>query len=562
MIPARAPDVQYAAELAAAARVAPACHPESMHRRRLAAALLAAVMIAYAVPPFALGAEPDFPRGYTGYHTHRELRAELEATAAAYPAIVRAFSIGTSYGNRQLWAAKVSDNVAVDESEPEVLYDGGHHADEHMSVEMTLRILRWLTRGYGHDPRITGIVDGRELWIVFSVNPDGAEFDIKGGRFHYWRKNRQPTPGTSFTGTDLNRNYGYRWGGGGRTSSNPQAITYRGPRPFSAPETQAMGDFLASRVVGGRQQIRAAITFHETGRLVMWPYGYTHTDVPGDMTRSDHAAFVALGHRMAGTNGYRPQQASDLYITSGTTRDYEYGVYRIFGYTFELSNRDYMDDSLIGSETGRNREAVLLLAERAWCPLSLLGPTVRRLRCGALDDDLEVTRGWRIDPFGSDTATSGTWQRANPAGTALAGPKQLDAPASGIRALVTGPARGRGARSFDLDGGRTSVLSPPIALAASAGQRLMFRYYLAHGPDSSSDDALRVSVVVGGASQQVFVERGAGNDDDAAWATATVSLDGWAGQTIRILITATDAGSMSLVEAGIDDVRVTRGAGG
>ena len=48
-------------------------------------------------------------------------------------------------------------------------------------------------------------------------------------------------------------------------STNPQAITYRGPTAFSAPETRAMRDFLASRVVDGRQQIRTAITFHEYG---------------------------------------------------------------------------------------------------------------------------------------------------------------------------------------------------------------------------------------------------------------------------------------------------------
>ena len=77
-------------------------------------------------------------------------------------------------------------------------------------------------------PRITNIVNSREIWIVFTVNPDGAEYDISGGKFHYWRKNRQPTPGTTSIGTDLNRNYGYHWGGGGRTSSNPAAITYRG----------------------------------------------------------------------------------------------------------------------------------------------------------------------------------------------------------------------------------------------------------------------------------------------------------------------------------------------
>ena len=67
-----------------------------------------------------------------------------------------------------------------------------------------------------------------------------------------------------------------------------------------------MRDFLASRVVGSRQQIRTHITFHEAGRLVMWPYGYTYTNLPGDMTAQDYQAFVHMGRAMAKTNGYRP----------------------------------------------------------------------------------------------------------------------------------------------------------------------------------------------------------------------------------------------------------------
>ncbi len=264
-----------------------------------------------------------------------------------------------------------------------------------------------------------------------------------GGKFHFWRKNRQPTPGTTAKGTDLNRNFGYKWGGGGRTSSNPIAITYRGPKAFSAPETRAMRDFLASRVVGGRQQIRTAITFHEDGRLVMWPYGYTFTDIPGDMTKDDHAALMKIGKHMAATNGYKPEQASDLYISSGTTRDYLYGTYRVFSYTFEMSIGAYMDDSKIASETGRNKEAVLYLIERASCPLGVLGATVRQARCGAFDDDFEVGRGWQVNPDGTDTAPAAArFARGNPGPTALSGPKQLGTTPSGSRALVTGPLSG------------------------------------------------------------------------------------------------------------------------
>ena len=120
---------------------------------------------------------------------------------------------------------------------------------------------------------------------------------------------------------------------------------------------------------------------------------------------------------MASTNGYKPEQGSDLYITRGGSRDYLYGTYRIFSYTFEMSVRDYPRSKMIEPETGRNREAVLWLMEKAWCPLSVLGASVRTARCGAFDDDLEVGRGWQVNPDGTDTATTtaaGRWARGNP----------------------------------------------------------------------------------------------------------------------------------------------------
>ena len=345
---------------------------------------------------------------------------------------------------------------------------------------MTLHILHWLVDGYGTVPRITNIVNSREIWIVFTVNPDGAEYDISGGKFHFWRKNRQPTPGTTSIGTDLNRNYGYHWGGGGRTSSNPAAITYRGTGAFSTPEDRAMRDFMASRVVNGRQQIRTAITFHESGRLVMWPYGYTMSNVPADMTTQDHSALAIIGKHMAATNGYRPEQASDLYISSGTTRDYQYGVYRIFAYTFEMSVKDYPDDSMIASETGRNKESVLYLMERAACPLAVLGAAVRIARCGAFDDDLEVTRGWTANPDGTDTAPANArFARANPASTTSAGPKQLGTVRLGRQGVRDRRGCGRVGLVNDLDG-RTSIRSQAIDLPAGLGQRLTFAYVFAH----------------------------------------------------------------------------------
>jgi carboxypeptidase T len=535
--------------------------PRTTSRRPGAAA--ASLALAFAVlaglPAGVAAADPEFPVGWEGYHTYAETAADVAAVAAAKPAIVSRFSIGKSYQGREIWAVKISDNVAVDENEPEVLYDGGHHADEHMGHEMTLKILHWLADGYGTDARITQIVNTREIWIVFMVNPDGVEYDIAGRKFHYWRKNRQPTPGSVYVGTDLNRNYDYRWGGGGRTSTNPQAITYRGPKAFSAPETRAMRDFLASRYVNGRQQIRTHITFHEAGRLVMWPYGYTLTDLPADMTRDDQVALVKIGRAMGASNGYRPQQASDLYITSGTTRDFAYGKYRIFSYTFEMSVRDYPDDSLIASETGRNKEAVLYLAERAWCPLSVLGAATMAARCGAYDDDLEVTKGWHVNPYGTDTATIGGWQRGVAQATSYQGMRQLTAAPTGQSAFATGLFAGTSTSANDLDGGRTTALSPEIALPAAAGQRLTFRWSFAHYSSAGPQDELRVEIVkADGSATTVHLVSGTPVDRDGAWTNASISLDPWAGQRIRLRFSATDGGTDGLVEAEFDDVRVTR----
>ena len=164
-----------------------------------------------------------------------------------------------------------------------------------------------------------------------------------------------------------------------------------------------------------------------------------------------------------------------------------------------------------------------------------------------------------MNPNGTDTATTGLWERANPEQTSSSGIKQLGTTVSGVNDLVTGPLAGSSAGSFDIDNGVTSIRSPNISLPSGLDITLTFSYYLAHLSNSSSADFLRVTAV-GSSSQVVFEELGAANNDDAVWNTASVSLNAFAGQTIYLLIEAADAAGASLVEAGIDDVAITTGA--
>jgi hypothetical protein len=122
---------------------------------------------------------------------------------------------------------------------------------------------------------------------------------------------------------------------------------------------------------------------------------------------------------------------------------------------------------------------------------------------------------------------------------------------------VTGATAGASAGDNDVDGGVTSIRSPAIALPATGNLSLTFASYLANGSNSSTADFLRVRVV-GNTTQTVYSRAGAAANVNGAWLTNTVSLNAFAGQTVRILIEAADASTASLVEAGVDDLRVTR----
>jgi hypothetical protein len=501
----------------------------------------------------------NFPTADAGYHNYQEMSDETAAIATAYPSIVSRQSIGTTFQGRQIWALKVSDNVATDEPEPEVLFTANQHAREHLTVEMAMYLLNELTSKYGTDTRITNSVNTREIWIVPSVNPDGAEFDVSTGSYAMWRKNRQPN-GTSAVGTDLNRNWGWQWGCCGGSSGTFSSETYRGAAPFSAPETTVVRNFVTSRVVGGAQQIKTGIDFHTYSELVLWPYGYTTANTASGLTADDEATLRTLGVNMAGTNGYTPEQASDLYIADGTIDDWLWGQYKIFGYTFEMyptgSNPGfYPPDEQIVTQTTRNREAVLRLLEISDCPYRAIGKETQY--CGVpsstlFSDDLEADRGWTQT---GNTATSGRFERGDPAATTSSGAKQLGTTVSGVNDLVTGRLAGANAGANDIDGGITQMTSPAITLTGGSSYTLSFSYYLAHGSNSSSSDYLKLKI----GATTLFQELGTASNDNGAWATTSVNLNAFAGQTVQIVVEAADLSTASLVEAAVDDVRVTKG---
>jgi hypothetical protein len=268
------------------------------------------------------------------YHTYAEMETVLTQLETTYPTLAHLFTIGTSIEGRNIYVLKISDNVAVDEDEPEVLYMGDHHARELMSVEIPLKFAQYLLTNYGVDPDVTNMVDTREIFIAPMINPDGhyyVQLNHSGSSDYWWRKNRRYNYDGSY-GVDLNRNYGYMWGYDNVGSSpTPNTDVYRGTGPFSEPETQAVRDFAQGR------HLILALSYHSYGELLLYPWGYAPILTP------DNDLFAALGDTLAYGTGYQVGTSPALlYATNGDSDDWAYGETtqkdKIFCFTPEVNS--------------------------------------------------------------------------------------------------------------------------------------------------------------------------------------------------------------------------------
>ncbi len=262
-----------------------------------------------------------------GYKTYAEIVAELDSIHAAHPDITTAkFSIGNSLQGRPLWVMKISDNPNIDENEPEVFYNTLTHPREIVTMEVLFHFMHHITDNYGTDAEVTEIINGRELYFLPCVNPDGHEHNRttnpNGGGL--WRKNRRNNGNGTF-GVDIARNYGFTWGLDNEGSSpNPGSLAYRGTAPFSEPETASLRDFINSR------NFVLSLDYHAYGNVFLYPWGTDYYD--GDGLTPDDITFQMISDSMAtsieqvyGTEIPYGTGWQLYYNTNGASFDWEYG---------------------------------------------------------------------------------------------------------------------------------------------------------------------------------------------------------------------------------------------
>ena len=270
-----------------------------------------------------------------GFFTYSEMIAVLDSMRALFPNLVSEKNVLDdnllTHEGRPIYWVRISDQPDFDEDEPEVAYTALHHAREPGSLSQLIYLMWYLLENYDSDPRIKYLLDETELYFVPCLNPDGYLYNEsiapQGGGM--WRKNRR-ADGLAPEGVDLNRNYGLGWGFDNFGSSpDPVDQDYRGPEPFSEPETRMMRNFCQSR------QFEYVLNYHSFGQLLIFPYGYNEQQAnPG---------FDVLAEVLSSDNGYLAGTALQTvgYPVNGVSDDWMYGdtvtKNRIIAITPEIS---------------------------------------------------------------------------------------------------------------------------------------------------------------------------------------------------------------------------------
>ena len=179
------------------------------------------------------------------YHSYNDMITVLQDLEAKYPSICKMVDVGDTVNGRKIWAVVISDNVNIEENEPEVKLEGGIHGDEWSSTEVPLDIAKYLCQNYspGSGNDATFIVDNLETWIIPMRNADGHESNSR----------------YNARGVDLNRNF-----------DGPAGCAQGNPSCFSEPETQSvrnMFDIMGKRFCLG-------ISYHSGAQCLssLWSY--------------------------------------------------------------------------------------------------------------------------------------------------------------------------------------------------------------------------------------------------------------------------------------------------
>jgi len=164
-----------------------------------------------------------------------------------------------------------------------------------------------------------------------------------------------------------------------------------------------------------------------------------------------------------------------------------------------------------------------------------------------------------------DDATTGIWERVDPIGTNYGGPLQPEDDFTadpGTDCYITGQHTGGGVGDNDVDDGKTTLFSDIYDLTGATEAWAVYRRWFSNDLGSSpGEDYWVVQISNDGGGSWQSVENT--NDDAEQWLEITVDITAFFPNPaqVQFKFVASDEGSGSLVEAGVDEFMILASLG-
>lgn len=295
-----------------------------------------------------------------GYLPAKDIDELIVAGGKAFPDFYKVIDLEPSRELRPIRAVKMGKGSSP--TRRGVLIVGGLHARELMNPDALLYFMFHLGSSYLNNKDfivggqkysaafIRALIDNMDIFFIPLTNPDGRAFVLSPGGDRLWRGNRAPNPGKPCKGVDVNRNFNFLWSSTLGSSTDSCNETYKGPAPFSEPETLNVRIMLDAfpHIVG-------LIDVHSFSEIITYPWGadevqttdpsmsFTNPAYKGKqgtkgdaykeyMPPADLAWYKDVGKKMAQAiaavrgRQYTVKQSVDIYsyTHSSTSSDYAY----------------------------------------------------------------------------------------------------------------------------------------------------------------------------------------------------------------------------------------------
>ncbi|ADL12999.1 M14 family metallopeptidase [Acetohalobium arabaticum] len=291
-------------------------------------------------------------------YNYSQMRKQMNQLEDKYESI-KVSTIGKSLAKRNLYL------LTLGSGKKKIGVIGGVHGREGITSLLTLKLAEDYAKHLKQSQEIEGynleeLLDKVTFCFIPMLNPDGIEIATHGIKNevkdrNFYLKANEGSSGfkrwkANGRGVDLNKQFPADWNQV-KSKNSPHFKSYKGPKPESEPESQALADLTRSK------KFEAVVAFHNSGNIIYWYYNQK-----GEEYNRDYK----LGKLLSKETGYKLVAPEESSTAAAGYKDWFIKEFKLPGFTIEIGEgktKQPLPSDKLGKYFKENRTTLLELAQ-------------------------------------------------------------------------------------------------------------------------------------------------------------------------------------------------------